>query len=124
MKIQMTLEQYGALVFQARQGTKDPDEAVALAQFLAAIDKDNGITRFILWVRWQDLAAPVPPGFRDLSTTWPPGMEGSIERTDRPIAKKDVLEYLSQKTRKYGQVLVTRDPAKRVGWTELEVYFP
>lgn len=124
MKIQMTLEQYGALVYQARQGVKNQDEALALSQFLASIDKDNGIQRFTLWVRWQDLGAPIAPGLRDLSANWPPGMEGSIERTDRPVAKADVLEYLAQKTRKWGQVLVTRDPAKRVGWTELEVYFP
>lgn len=115
-------EQYQALVFLARKGAATSDAKRVLEQFLKAIDKANDITRYFLKVRWQELEAPLPKR-TSFPTVWPPELELSLERTDRPIAKVDVLDAVTKQASKPTNILVTRDPAGMAGWTKIDDFF-
>jgi len=120
-------QDYESLVALARRGTIDENHARDLEEFLVKIEEANGITRYFLAVRWQELDAPVPPHTAGNETSfpdnWPPELEGTIELTTRPIAKADVLEFLDSKASNPTSVMVTTDPGLRVGWTPIDDYF-
>lgn len=120
----LTLEQYEALIALARQGAEaaDPPRVVELEKWLQEIERANGITRSFLWVQWQEVDAPLPPG-TNFPDVWPPEMRRSIELVTRPVAKADVDALLSSYAREPITVLVTPDPAGRVGWTPVDDYF-
>lgn len=118
----ITTEQYLALATLARQGLTDQGPKSTLEAFLLDIEKSNNITRYLLQIRWQELKAPVPPGF-NFPQTWPPTLSGSIERLDRPIAKLDVTAYVSSKAVEPINIMVTKDPGGLYGWTKLDDFF-
>ena len=118
----LTEEQYTALITLARQGVASPDQARNLEVFLQNIDKSNNITRYTLLVQWQELDSPVPPGAR-FPDKWPPEQRALIERTDRAIAKADVLTVVKKNSRNAHEILVTRDVAGLVGWTKIDDFF-
>jgi hypothetical protein len=126
--ISLTEEQYSALVTLAREGVKNPDGGVLpeksrrLEAFLRDIEETAGIKRHILWVQWQETDYPLPAG-TSFPETWPPELRFYLEFVTRPIAKVDVEKALDANARKPMNVLVTRDPAAIVGWTELNTYF-
>lgn len=128
MAITLSQEQYEALIALAQRGTVDPDgsmnqeRAVGLDTFLRDIERSNNITRYSLWVRWQDPTAPLPPGVR-FPKTWPPELQYFLQFITRPIAKKDVLKVVGDRTKNAVNVMVTRDPAALLGWTKLEDHF-
>lgn len=105
----------------------DPNLVRNLERFLRTIEKSNGIQRYFLAVRWTEANQPLPPRVKSAPTrfpeNWPPQLEGTIEFTTRPIARSDVDAFLSSQALKPLSVMVTSDPGKRVGWTELDVYF-
>lgn len=130
MNITLNEEQYSALVQLAREGARaasdDPrvaqDRIMRLEDFFRSIEKSNGVTRYLLWVQWQETDNPLPPTVR-FPESWPPTQRQLIERLDRPIAKVDVDNLLAANAKKPVTVLVTVDPAGLVGWTEYDVYF-
>ena len=69
-------------------------DRVNLDSFLRSIEKANGITRYSLWVQWQDPTAPLPPG-TNFPETWPPSLRYHIEFISRPVAQTDVLTAVS-----------------------------
>lgn len=125
MNITLNAEQYTALVALARRGAvaEGTDAILKLEEFLRQTEKQAGVTRFFLWVRWQESKQPLPPT-TSFPKTWPPSLQQIIERLDRPIARVDVEAMLKENATSPATVLVTQDPAGQVGWTELDVYFP
>lgn len=125
----LTQQQYEALIALARAGTMDDaglvdvDEALKLDAFLKKIETDNGVTRSAVWVQWQEMDQPLPPttNFPDV---WPPELRFYIELVTRLVSKADVEVMLEVQASKPNNVLVTRDPAARVGWTALDDFFP
>lgn len=125
MNISLNAEQYTALVALARKGAAidGVDAVLKLEEFLRQVEKQGGVTRYFLWVRWQEAKQPLPPT-ASFPKTWPPNLQQIIERLDRPIARVDVEAMLSENATNPATVVVTQDPAGLVGWTELNVYFP
>ena len=130
MGFPISLEQheYESLIALSRTGAKDAEGEVDLNKlreidsFLKAIEKKNGITRSAIWVQWQEVDQPLPPN-TNFPEVWPPELRFYFELTTRPIAKADVMKVLAAKARKPMTVLVTKDPAGQVGWTELDTFF-
>jgi hypothetical protein len=126
--ISLTQEEYEALVELARQGTMDdagasiPEKARALSAYLVIIEKKNGISRYAVWVQWQEADSPLPPGTL-FPKKWPPEMREYMALTSRPIAKTDVIAMLKNRSRNPVNVLVTKDPGATVGWQNLDTFF-
>ena len=126
MAIQFTLEQeqYEALISLARDGaaTQSPDKVRQLEEFLLLIERQNGITRSIVWVQWQEVDSPLPPG-TDFPDKWPPEQRKKIELVTRPVARVDVDQVIAQFARKPENILVTKDPAGIIGYTPIDDFF-
>jgi len=121
MNVTLTLEEYEALLSMARKGAST-DGRRQLEPFLQSIEKRNGITRYFLWVQWQEAGYPLPPTAK-FPEIWPPELRMSIERTDRAISLADVTQAMSTRANKPTNILVTTDPGATLGWTELNEYF-
>lgn len=126
--ISLAQEEYEALVELARQGTLnidgqvDAEKARRLNSYLVMLEKKSGITRYGVWVQWQEVDAPLPPG-TNFPKQWPPELRAFLALTSRPIAKSDVLTMLKNRSRNPMSILITRDPGATVGWTELDIFF-
>lgn len=120
--IQLTEEEYAALTALAYRGATTAEHQRGLDAFLRSIDANNGITRYTLWVLWQEVDSALPAN-SVFPTAWPPSMKRKIERTDRPIARVDVDTLLAQEARKPAGVYVTNDPAGEIGWATLATWF-
>lgn len=126
--LQMNQSEYESLVEFARRGTLNADGTVnedkahGLDAWLRMIEKKNDIVRYFVMLQWQEQDAPLPPG-TNFPEKWPPEMRASITLVTRPINRVDVDALLGAKAKKPTNILVTRDPAGRVGWTELDVFF-
>jgi len=124
----LTQQQYEALIEFARRGTRDDDGVIdtessrQLDEFLKFIEKDNGITRDGVWVRWQESDQPLPPG-SSFPDQWPPSMQYWLEFIGRRVSQADVEAVVDAQARAPVNVMVTRDPGARVGWTEVANFF-
>jgi hypothetical protein len=121
MVFTLTQEQYEALVALARRGATTAQQTRDLDAFLASIERGAGITRYKLWVQWQEADAPPPKG--QFPETWPPELRQYVELLSRPIARADVDRVLGLHARNPVNVLVTPDPAALVGWTKVDDFF-
>jgi hypothetical protein len=130
MPFPISLDQadYETLVEYARRGTYNSDgtvnqdKALALDSWLRSVEKKSGIQRYSLWLQWQEADAPLPAG-TSFPEKWPPEMRHYIALVSRPIARADVEAVLSAKARTPVSVLVTRDPAGLLGWTDIDTFF-
>lgn len=126
--ISLSQEEYEALVELARHGTMDDkgdvivEKARSLTAYLTMLEKKNGITRYAVWVQWQEADSPLPPG-TEFPRSWPPELREYLALISRPIAKTDVISMLKNRARRPVNVLVTKDPGATVGWTELDLFF-
>ena len=126
--ISLSQGEYETLIEYARQGTLQADgtvnvdKAAGLDAWLRWIEEKNGITRSFVWVQWQELDAPLPPG-TNFPAKWPPNMRQPLTLVSRPINKSDVLALVDSKAKKPTSILVTKDPAGIVGWTALDEFF-
>jgi len=126
--ISLSQADYESLVELARRGTLNSDgsvnqdKALGLEAWLQRIELANHVHRYEIWVQWQEQGMPLPAG-TDFPNSWPPSLREHLALTSRPIARSDVEQLLRHKARQPTSVLVTRDPAARVGWTELDVFF-
>lgn len=124
----LSQEQYESLIALAQASTVNPDgsinqdKALVLDAALRDIESANGVTRYSLFIRWQDPLAPLPPGV-NFPATWPPTLQFFLQLVTRPISKADVLTVVQQRTPKALNVMVTPDPAGLVGWTQIDAYF-
>lgn len=119
----LSQEQYEALVSLARAGvTGNADKSRQLDSFLKSIETANGVTRDGVWLQWQEMDEPLPPGTR-FPAVWPPEKRWYIEFVTRRVTRADADEVLNVRARKPINVLCTRDPGARVGWVEIDSFF-
>ncbi len=112
--ITMTRAQYDALLAAAL--VADP----TVKTLGKTIDKANGITRYILQIRWQDMGG-TPLRRIELGKPWPEELTYKLE-LERPIARADVNTVLATQASNPVEVWVTPDPDGLVGWTEIDSY--
>ena len=129
MYFNLSQEQYEALIALAYEGVKndagqvvDQTKALQLDVFLRSIEASNGVTRSVVWVQWQEMDAPLPPG-TDFPRVWPPELRQKIDLISRPVSRSDVDDLLAARATNPTSVLVTRDPAGILGYTELDNFF-
>lgn len=122
MDLTVTQEEYESLVTLARAGATTPEKQRQLDAWLKLIEKKNKITRYQLWVQWQEADSALPPT-TSFPEVWPPEMRSLIQQFSRPVSKADVTALLEKKARKPVTVLVTTDPAATLGWTTVDSYF-
>lgn len=130
MPFPLSLQQadYETLIEFARRGTLDAngqvkqEEALSLDSWLKDLERRNGVQRYAVWVQWQEQGAALPAG-TTFPETWPPAMRFYLALVSRPIARSDVDTMLNMRAISPTNVLVTRDPAAIVGWTEISVFF-
>jgi hypothetical protein len=121
--ITLRQDQYESLISLARQGVEsNPDDVRRLEEFLTDIETTNGITRSIVWVRWQELDAPLPAG-TSFPDTWPPEWQRKIELITRPVARADVDRVITVHANNPLSIMCSRDPAGVLGWTAVDDFF-
>jgi hypothetical protein len=131
MNLTLAQQQYEALIALAQRSTIQPDGSVNVAKaqelqnYLSEIERANNITRYSLWIRWQDPTAPLPPGWKsNFPKTWPPNLQFFLQLLTRPLCKADVMTVVDTRTPTATNIMVTPDPAALYGWTQLDTYFP
>jgi hypothetical protein len=124
----LTQQQYEALIEFARRGTRDDDgvvdleESRKLDEFLKFIEAANDITRDGVWIRWQELNQPLPPG-TNFPNEWPPTQQYWLEFIGRRVSRADVDAAVENQATTPYNVMVTKDPGARVGWTPVDDFF-
>ena len=122
MPISIDTDQYESLVGLARLGATTAEAQRQVTDLLLAIEQQNGITRYCLWVQWQEGGKQLPATVR-FPDRWPPELRCSLERTDRALALADVTKVLATRATKPVSILVTTDPGAVLGWTPIADYF-
>lgn len=122
MDFTLNQEEYESLVALANAGATTIDQRRRLDAWLRKIEKKNNITRYQLWVQWQEVDTPLPPNTR-FPLVWPPTQRAFIEFISRAISRADVDAVLASKARNPVTVLVTPDPGAELGWTAVDAYF-
>ncbi len=120
--LSLSQQDYEALIYFARKGATTEDEQRKLETFLVSLEKNAGITRYFLWVQWQEMKQPLPPT-AEFPAKWPPELRHRIELITRAISRSDVEAVLDRKASQPTNVVVTADPAGIVGWQTLDNYF-
>ena len=122
MSLTVTQEEYESLATLARAGATTPEQQRQLQAWLTLIETRNGITRYGLWVQWQEADSPLPATTR-FPAVWPPEMRYFIQLFSRTINRADVDAVLAKRARNPVTVLVTPDPAALLGWTAVDEFF-
>ena len=122
MTFTLTSEQYEALIALANAGALTPDKKRQLDDWLQLIEKANNITRYKLWIQWQEGDQALPPTTQ-FPESWPPSLRYYLELLTRPISKDDVAKVLKARASNPVTVLVTPDPGAVLGWTPLDEFF-
>jgi hypothetical protein len=130
MNFTLTQEQYEALIALARKSTVDergqtfPDKARSLDNWLKLIEQSQNppIIRSALWVQWQEVDSPLPPG-TEFPAIWPPNLRAFIELVTRKVTIADVNSIIQQRAKNPVNILVTPDPGAQLGWTTPAAYF-
>jgi hypothetical protein len=115
MTVTMSRQEYDALLNAALTGN-----ATDVPALQEAIDAANSITRYRLFLRWQDVGGSVPSRI-ELGAGWPPEQTFLLELS-RPIAREDVLQAVNAQARNPAEIYVTPDPTGVVGFTQLDSY--
>lgn len=131
----LTSEEYEALVFLARSALTATScdgavvarqethaEHVRLEQFLAGIERKNGVTRDTVVAQWTELGATPPPG-TEFPHAWPPSQQLTLTYLHRKVCRADVEAAVAKKATKPSDILVTKDPGGLNGWTSLDEFF-
>lgn len=118
----LTQQQYEALLEFARRGASTTEEQRRLSEFARSIETANGVTREGIWIQWQEMNQPLPAG-TNFPETWPPEMRYWLEIVGRAISRADVDAIVANEASAPINVLCTRDPAARVGWTAVDDFF-
>ncbi len=120
--VTLSMQELETFMSLARANITDGEQLRKIDEFLKVIEKKNGINRDSIWVQWQEMDEALPPGTR-FPETWPPDKRWRIELMTRRVAKVDVEKVLEHRARLPVNVLVTRDPGARYGWTPLDQFF-
>lgn len=95
--------------------------AAAAAEVAAVVDRENGVRRYLLHIRWINVGGQIPSRV-ELGLVWPATSTYTLRKEDTPISRLEVDEVLAANATNPVSVMVTKDPNGEVGWTELDVY--
>lgn len=109
--------EYEALLNWARVGAEQAEAETSFYALRKKIDSNNGITRYTLVIRYEQLPQQPTPGI----TQTPRGNTKTIELL-RPPTPDDVIQALAGETFYPGLVHLTADPNGEVGWYNYEAY--
>lgn len=112
--VTFTREQYDAL-----RDAFDNRNNELLEQVLEVIERENGILRFVLHIRWQEVGGVPTPANQFLD--WPPNQTFTLVLS-RPPTALDVQDVLRNQATNYTGVMVSADPAGELGWKTLEAF--
>lgn len=115
MTVSMSRSHYEALLAAAMESNEE-----AALEISTAVDAENSIRRYIMWIRWVNVGGAVPSRV-ELGVGWPPEQTFTL-RMERPISRLDVEEVLAQRAVNPASVMVTRDRRGVTGWTLLDAY--
>jgi hypothetical protein len=113
--VTLSRPQYDALISAALAGN-----SAEVKRLRTIIDQANGITRYSLWIRWQDIGGRPPPRI-ELGKGWPENQTYFLE-LERKITRADVNDVLRTSARNPVSVMVTPDPLATVGWSLVDDY--
>lgn len=124
MNFTLNQEQYEALVALARKGlpASDADAKRRLDGWLRIIETQNGVTRDLVVVLWQESGIPLPAG-SFFPTRWPPELKYTIELVTRPVARVDVDAVIAARAKQPTSIMCTRDPEGILGLTPIDAFF-
>jgi hypothetical protein len=107
--------------WEALVGAILKEETDDLNVLLTRVDEENSLTRYYLYIKWQDAGAKRPaPG--DEITDWPPWrFAWFISYTQ--FTEEFVTDYVDGQTDHALAILVTDDPSGEVGWFTVEDFF-
>jgi hypothetical protein len=114
MPITLERTQYDALITAALAGNTDE-----VRRIRDIIDNNNGVRRYFLFIRWQDIGGQAPRRIEFVA--WPTDATYQLE-LDRPITREDVDAVLNLNATNPVSVMVTPDRQGNVGWTLLGDY--
>lgn len=113
--VTLSRNQYESLLAAA-----NGDTTVDVSSLQKTVDAVNGIRRYFLYIRWQDLGGEKPTRIEIANGTgWPPEMTFQLT-LDRPISREDVDQVLATQATNPVDPTVTSDPQGIVGWTLLD----
>lgn len=120
----ITLEEFEALCSLARSGVSsaDAERKQILETFISMIESKNNITRYSVWVQWQEAGKPLPIG-TSFPEKWPREWRTFLVRYDRPWARSDVESYVKKQVNAPINIMLTKDSAALVGWLPIERFF-
>lgn len=110
--VTLTRAQYESLLAAA-----SGDTAIDVLTLRETIDDANGIRRYFLRIRWQDLGAPRSKAWS--MEDWPPEQQRNLE-LDRPITLEDVNTAVLAAAVKPAGIMVSLSRVTNIGWTALE----
>lgn len=125
MTFELSQEEYESLIALARSGAQasgDPNKSRQLETWLRLIEKNNGVTRDLVVVIWQELNAPLPTG-TFFPSTWPPNLKKTVELTTRRVARADIDRVLEVHAKNPTSIMCTRDPEGVLGLTPIDDFF-
>lgn len=82
------------------------------------VDLRNGITRYVLNVRWQNIGGQ-PPTRIEIGRGWP-ATQTAVLTLERPITKEDVQAFVAARASNPVDIAVTKDRRGVVGWTLID----
>jgi hypothetical protein len=85
------------------------------------VDNQNDLTRYYLYIKWQEGGAR-RPGPNDPITDWPPWLFQWFVQYER-FTREFVDDFLEREAINPIYVLVTDDPSGEVGWYTLDEFF-
>lgn len=115
MSLIITREQLDALFFAA-----DAGDMSTVKTTVATIDKANNVTRYSLFVRWQEVTGE-PESYVNDRRDYPSFKRNRLNMT-RVITREDVLALVAQFASSSTNIQVTPDVSGAIGWTEIDVY--
>lgn len=89
---------------------------------MAKIEARNGVSVYLLGLRWTEADMPTPPHYT-FPREWPPTLTATMRKVGAPITREEVDAELAARASKPVTVLVTADPGLELGWTTLDDYF-
>lgn len=107
--------------WEALVGAVLKGETDNLNVLLDRVDEENELTRYYLYVRWMDGAAPRPGPDAPIQD-WPPWGSDWFSSYER-FTKQFVEDYVGRQTSNAIYIIVTEDPAGEVGWFTLDEFF-
>lgn len=117
-EVKMSSEQFAVLARAALAGS---DDVPTMREYIEKIEKENGIRRYRLLIRWRT------PAVQRLSDAqfplnWPPSMTATLDQETVP-RKSDVEAIVASSGTRYTDIVVTRDLTGQVGWQTIEEFF-